>query len=115
MCYYTIIEWKKPWYIIWSVIYAHRKKIGTDNKCVKNNAEHAPELEEMELGFLNTSNKPIWEYQKYDSTSAQYVDSGEIGSVENKAEIDSDMDISDKNDLKYSWSIEIHKTLDAPA
>ena len=69
----------------------------------------------MELGFLNTSNKPIWEYQKYDSTSAQYVDSGEIGSVENKAEIDSDMDISDKNDLKYSWRIEIHKTLDAPA
>ena len=55
----------------------------------------------MELGFLHTSNKPICEDHKYDSTPAQDVDSGDMGYVDNKVEIDSDMYISDDDEPKY--------------
>ena len=52
----------------------------------------------MELGLLNTSNKPICKYHKDDSTIAQGVDSGEIGYVDNKVETDSYMNISDNSE-----------------
>ena len=54
----------------------------------------------MELGFLNTSNKPIFEDQKYDSTLYKEIDSGEIGYVENKVKTYSEMDISDNRNPK---------------
>ena len=66
------------------VICTLRKNIGTDKEYINDDENHAPDLEEMELGFLNTSNKPICEYHKYDSTPEQDVDSGGIGYVENK-------------------------------
>ena len=68
----------------------------------------------MEVGLLNTSNKPICEYHKNDSTTAQDVDSGEIVSADKNVEIDSYMDISDKNEPKYSGEVETHETLDVP-
>ena len=68
----------------------------------------------MELVFINTSKKPICEYHKDDSTPAQDVDSGEIGSVDNRLEIDSDMDISDNNKPKDYGEAEIHEILDVP-
>ena len=40
----------------------------------------------MYMGFLNTSNKLMCYDQKYDSTPAQDVDSGEISSVYNNVE-----------------------------
>ena len=43
---------------------------------VNNDANHEPELEDMELGFLYTSNKPIFEDHKDDSTPPHDVDFG---------------------------------------
>ena len=68
----------------------------------------------MELVFINTSQKPICEYHKDDSTPAQDVDSGEIGSVDNRLETDSDMDISDNNKPTDYGEVEIHEMLDVP-
>ena len=78
-----------------SVICTHRKNIGTDKEYVNDDAKNAPELEDMGLDFLNTSNKPICEDDKDYSTPAQDVDSGAIWSVDNKVKTDSGMDISD--------------------
>ena len=64
ICYYTNTEGKKPCYLIWSVIFTRGKNIGTDKEYVNYDANRAPKLEDMEMGFLNISNKPICEYHK---------------------------------------------------
>ena len=66
------------------VICTLRNNIVADKEYINDDENHAPDLEEMELDFLNTANKPICEYQKDDSTPEQDVDSGEIGYVQNK-------------------------------
>ena len=49
----------------------------------------------MELGFLNTCNKPLCEYHKYYPIPSQYLDSGETGYSDNKVVTYSYMDIID--------------------
>ena len=68
----------------------------------------------MELGLIDTANKPIYKYHKYDSTTAQEVDSEGIRYVDNKVEIDSIIYISDDDKPKYIGDVEIHKNMDAP-
>ena len=70
MCYNIRMEGKKTCYLICSVICTYRKNIGNGEDYVNDYAKHAPELEDMEMGLLNTSKKPIFEYQKYDLTPA---------------------------------------------
>ena len=67
----------------------------------------------MELGFLNTCNKPICEYHIDSSTTAQDMDSYKIGYIDNKVETYWNMNISVNDDTKYSGEEEIDKTLDS--
>ena len=110
--YYIGIEGNDPCYLIWSVICTHTRNIGTSKEYVNDNAKNAPELEDTELVFLKTSNKPIYEDHRDYSTPEHGVYSGEIGSVDKKAETDPDMDIIDDDDPKYSGEVEIHKMMD---
>ena len=108
MCYYIRRERKKICYLVWSVICTRRKNIGTVKEYVNNDTKYAPELEEMQLGLLNTANNTICEYHKYKSTPVQDVDLRDMGYVDNKVEIYSGMDISDNDDTKDSGEVEIH-------
>ena len=66
ICYYIRTEGKKCCYLTWSVICIRWKNIGTDKEYINYDEKHAIELEETELSFLKTSNKPIYEDKKYD-------------------------------------------------
>ena len=56
----------------------------------------------MELGLLNTCNKPICEDYKVDSTPAQDIDSWEMWYIDNKVETYWDMNTSVNDDTKDS-------------
>ena len=59
MCYHINTEENNPKYLIISVIRTRRRHIGTDKDCINEEPKQAPELNYMELGFLNLSNEVI--------------------------------------------------------
>ena len=59
----------------------------------------------MELGFLNTCNKPICEDHIDYSTSLQDIYSGEMGYIDKKVETDWDINISVNYDPKDSGEV----------
>ena len=81
MCYYIRTEGNNPCYLIRYFIWTRWKNIGNYKEYVNNDTKYAPQLEEMELGFLNTSRQPKNEYNKYYPTPSKGVDPGEIGYI----------------------------------
>ena len=114
MCCYISIEKKKPYYLIWSVICKLRKNIGTDKEYVNDYSKHAPQLDDMELGFINISNKPICEDQNMIQFLHRMQIHGDIGSLDNNVETYLNMYISVNNKPKDPREIEIHEMMDVP-
>ena len=55
MCYNIRTGGRKPYYLIWLVIFTRRKNMDTDKEYDTNSTKHVPELEGMDLGFLITA------------------------------------------------------------
>ena len=95
ICYYFNAEEKNPQYLIISVIRNRCRHIGTDKDYTNGDPKQALELNDMELGFLNSSNVII-SGDMDEITPDQDKVSGEI-EPENKIK-DSDIEISEGRD-----------------
>ena len=100
MCYWVITKGNKPCYLIWLVLCILQKNIGTNKEHVNDDVKHVHGLENMELSLINSSKKHILKYHKYNSTPAQWKDSGETDYAGDAVGKDLDMDISDDDDLE---------------
>ena len=62
MCYYIKKNKKNPKYLIISVVRTSHEHIGTDKDYTNKDPNQAPEINDMELVFLNSSNGIIYGY-----------------------------------------------------
>ena len=60
MCYYIMTEDKNQKYLIVSVIRNRRRQIVTDEEYINEDPKQAPDLNDMELGFVNSLNDIIY-------------------------------------------------------
>ena len=56
--------------------------IDTDKGYINDYAKHVPDLKEMEMFFLEKTQKFIWRYHTDYSKPAQDIDSGETGETD---------------------------------
>eukprot|EP00957_Ditylum_brightwellii_P005922 448546-Ditylum_brightwellii.AAC.2 len=77
MCYFIKTEGEKE------LQYLTSKNIGTDKEHANEESKHQPELEELKLGFLNSTNHPVEESIEESLSPLENIDSGETETSDN--------------------------------